>query len=102
MNDLIKIRAAEALEGHWLRLSFSDGAVKDVNLSELLASGGVFSTIRDRRDVFEQVRVNPETQTIEWPGAIDLDPDVLYGNFEPVSGVRIERRTVRESSGAPA
>ncbi|MGI8803820.1 MAG: DUF2442 domain-containing protein [Solirubrobacteraceae bacterium] len=102
MNDLIKIHAAEALQGHWLRLSFSNGAVKDVDLGELLARGGVFSTIRDRRDVFEQVRVNPETQTIEWPGAVDLDPDVLYGNFEPASGVHIERRTVRESSAAPA
>ncbi len=102
MNDLIKIHAVEALGEHWLRLSFSNGAVKDVDLSELLAGGGVFSTIRDRRDVFEQVRVNPETQTIEWPDAVDLDPDVLYGNFEPASGVHIERRTVREGSPAPA
>jgi Protein of unknown function (DUF2442) len=88
MSELVKIRDVEPLEGHWLRLSFSDGAVKDVDVSELLARGGVFSPIRDRRDVFEQVRVNPETQTIEWPGEVDLDPDVLYGNFEPASGVR--------------
>jgi hypothetical protein len=102
MSELIKIRDVEVLNDHWLRLSFSDGAVKDVDLSELLATGRVFAPIRDRRDIFEQVRVNPDTQTIEWPGEVDLDPDVLYGNFEPASGVHINRRTVRERTTANA
>ncbi|MEA2373387.1 MAG: hypothetical protein QOH12_3781 [Solirubrobacteraceae bacterium] len=102
MNELIKIRDVEVLEGHWLRLSFSDGAIKDVDLSQLLAAGRVFAPIRDRREVFERVRINPETQTIEWPGEVDLDPDVLYGSFEPASGVHIARRTVREPTGAHA
>ncbi|MCA1701054.1 MAG: DUF2442 domain-containing protein, partial [Actinobacteria bacterium] len=54
--------------GSRLRLTFSDGAVKDVDLHALLGAGGVFAAIRDDRAAFEQVRVNPETQTIEWPG----------------------------------
>ncbi|MEA2220358.1 MAG: hypothetical protein QOJ35_2984 [Solirubrobacteraceae bacterium] len=83
MSELIKIRGVEVPEGHRLRLSFSDGAVKDVDLSELLAGGGVFLPIAAHRTVFEHVRVNPETQTIEWPGGVDLDPDVLYGNSNP-------------------
>ena len=29
-------------------------------------------------------------------GEVDLDPEVLYGRYEPASGHRIERRTVRE------
>ncbi len=44
---------------------------------------------------FEKVRVNPETRTVEWPGEVDLDPEVLYGRFEPASGVSILRRTIR-------
>ena len=102
MTELIKIREVEVLEGHQLRLSFSDGAIKDVDLSELVASGGVFSPIAAQRTVFEQVSVNPETQTIEWPGGIDLDPDVLYGKFEPASGVRLARRTIRDRTTARA
>jgi hypothetical protein len=102
MNELMKIRDVEVLEGYWLRLSFSDGAVKDVDLEELLATGRVFAPIRDHRDTFERVRVNPETQTIEWPGEVDLDPDVLYGNFEPASGIRIARRVVRDSAASHA
>jgi hypothetical protein len=100
MTELLKITAVEPREGHWLRLSFSDGAVKDVDVSGILERGGVFAPIRDDRDVFEQVRVNPESQTIEWPGEVDLDPDVLYGRYEPASGVRIDRRTVREPTPA--
>src|SRR6266851_1592478 len=100
MSELIKIDAVEPREGHWLRLTFSDGAIKDVDLGELLARGGVFSAIRDDRDIFEHVRVNAETSTIEWPGEVDLDPEVLYGRFEPSSGAKITRRTVREPAHA--
>lgn len=98
MSELIKIEAVEPLEGYWLRLTFNDGAIKDVDLGDVLARGGVFEPIREQRDVFERVRVNPETQTIEWPDEVDLDPEVLYGRFEPDSGARIIRRTVREPS----
>jgi hypothetical protein len=97
MSEMIKIERVEPQEGAWLRLWFSDGAVKDVDVGEILARGGVFAPIRDRREAFEQVRVNPETQTIEW-GDVDLDPDVLYGNFEPASGVTLQRRIVRAST----
>jgi hypothetical protein len=102
MTELIKIDAVEPLEGSWLRLTFSDGAVKDVDVGEILARGGVFEPIRERRDLFEQVRVNPETETIEWPGEVDLDPEVLYGRFEPGSGAKIRRRTVREPTATRA
>jgi hypothetical protein len=30
---------------------------------------------------------------------VDLDPDVLYGTFEPEDGIRIERRIVKEPAG---
>ena len=36
--------------------------------------------------MFEHVRVNPESRTIDWPGEVDLDPHVLYGRTEPASG----------------
>lgn len=96
MTEIIRITDVQALDGLCIRATFSDGAVKEIDLSELMARGGVFAPIRDRREVFEQVRVNPETRTVEWPGEVDLDPEVLYGYFEPASGVAIKRRTIRE------
>lgn len=100
MKDLISITAVEPREGRWLRLTFSDGSIKDVDLHELLALGGVFAPIRDDRQLFEQVRVKPGSRTIEWPGEIDLDPDVLYGAQEPASGIQITRRTVHSPAHA--
>lgn len=97
MRELIYITDVEPLEGLWIRAAFTDGAVKEIDLAELFAAGGVFAPIYERREVFEQVRVNPETRTIEWPGEVDLDPEVLYGRYEPASGHRIERRTIREA-----
>src|SRR5688572_7537431 len=49
MRDLIKVIAVQPLAGHWLRVSFSDGAVKDVDVGALLAGGGVFTDVRARR-----------------------------------------------------
>jgi hypothetical protein len=100
MNELVRIDAVEPLQDHWVRLWFTNGAVQDVNLAEALAGGGVFEPIHSNREIFERVRVNPETKTIEWPGAVDLDPDVLYGLFEPEGDIRIERRMVREPTPA--
>jgi hypothetical protein len=101
MTDIVYITGVEPLEGHWIRATFSDGAVKDIDLQQVLASGGVFAPIYEHRDVFEKVRVNPENGTVEWPGEVDLDPEVLYGRYEPASGHAIERRTVRAPAPAP-
>lgn len=95
MTEMVFVTEVKPLEGHSIRVTFSDGAVKEVDLSELLAAGGVFTPIYERRDVFEQARVNPESRTVEWPGEVDIDPEVLYGRFEPASGHRIERQTIR-------
>ena len=95
MSEIIFVTDVEPLEAHRIRATFSEGAIKEIDLSELLGAGGVFTPVYERREVFEQVRVNPESQTVEWPGDVDLDPEVLYGRHEPASGHRIERRTVR-------
>jgi hypothetical protein len=95
MTEIIRVTDVEPLDGLSIRVAFSDGAVKEVDLSELMAAGGVFKSIRERREVFEQVHVNSESHTVEWPDEVDLDPDVLYGHFEPASGAKIKRRTIR-------
>jgi hypothetical protein len=95
MSEIIDITEVETLEGYRIRATFSDGAVKEIDLGELLSAGGVLTPIYERREIFEQVRVNPESRTVEWPGEVDLDPEVLYGRYEPASGHRIPRRTIR-------
>lgn len=94
-NARTTITQVEPLSGHWLRLSFADGAVHEVDLTGVLAVGGVFAPVCDDRATFEAVRVEPEFGTIEWPGDMDLDPDVLRGDYEPASGISLPRRIVQ-------
>lgn len=94
-NPRTTVTQVEPLSGHWVRLSFGDGAVHEVDLSALLAAGGVFAQIHDDRATFEAVTVNPEFGTIEWPGEVDLDPDVLRGDQRPASGAELPRRVVQ-------
>jgi hypothetical protein len=100
VKDLISVTDVEPREGYWLRVTLSDGSVKDIDLGELLARDGVLAGVRDDRHLFEQVRVKPGSRTIERPGEVDLDPDVLYGTYEPASGIRITRRVVRAPAHA--
>jgi hypothetical protein len=100
--DLIHIERVEPREDHWLRLWFSNGAIKDVDMTDVISDGEVFEPIRGSDEVFAQVRVNPETGTIEWPGEVDLDPLVLYGAFEPADGKPMRRRVIREPDPATA
>jgi hypothetical protein len=64
------------LDGYRLRLTFNNGTVKDVDLSEEL-HGMVFEPLHDPV-LFRQVAVNPETRTIEWPNGADFAPEFLY------------------------
>lgn len=93
---MVGVTKVEPLAGLAIRATFSDGAVKEIDLSDLLGTGSVFAPIRDSREIFERVTVNAESRTVEWPGEVDLDPDVLYGRFEPASGARLKRKTIRE------
>lgn len=88
MNRLVKgllvvdITKLEIVEDRTVRLWFSDGLERVVDLSPFLW-GPVFEDIASNDDLFNNVRVDPEIGTIVWPNGADLDPDVLRGDFEP-------------------
>ncbi len=86
---------AEPLHGRWLRLSFADGAVHEVDLAPVFEAGGIFAALRDDDSSFGAVEVDAAFGTIAWPGDIDLDPDVLRGDHSPASGRALPRRVVQ-------
>ena len=83
LKDIVEVKH---LGGHRLHLRFEDGASGELDFAERLRFQGVFERLKDVSE-FAKVRVNPESGTIEWPGGIDLDPDVLYA---AVTGQLIE------------
>lgn len=73
------------LRDYKLRIQFSDGVVKDVDLENELY-GEVFEPLKDI-EFFKQLDVNPDTNTIEWPNGADFAPEFLYEIGEEVARV---------------
>ena len=72
----LHVKHVKHLAGYSLRIVFSNGVVKDVDLSGEL-HGEVFEPLKDP-EFFKRVAVNPETETIEWPNGADFAPEFLY------------------------
>jgi hypothetical protein len=72
----LHVTHVDYLEGYRLRLTFNDGAVKEVDLKNELY-GQVFEPSRDIA-LFRKVVINLDTGTIEWPNGADFAPELLY------------------------
>jgi hypothetical protein len=59
-----------------LRLTFADGVTGEVYVLDRMR-GPVFERAVTPQG-FAEVRVDPETGTVCWPGGADLAPDTLY------------------------
>jgi hypothetical protein len=79
---MIRIRSVLPLGGFLVRLEFSDGVVKEVDLESSLR-GPMFERARSDPEFFKAVRIDPESGTITWPNGADLDPDVLRFGLDP-------------------
>lgn len=79
---LPRITSVEPLDGFRLRLVFTDGLVREVDLSDDLW-GQMAEPLQDP-EYFRRVCVDAELGTVVWPNGYDLDPDVLHGDYEAV------------------
>lgn len=71
-----KVTSVEPLADYRLRVSFADGLVGEVDISDMIGEG-VFQALADPAE-FEKVYVDPVTHTVAWPGGIELCPDSLH------------------------
>ncbi len=77
---LVRIRRVEPLQGYTVRLEFTNGTSREVDLERYL-HGPIFQPVRDNPEMFRAVYV--EGGTIAWPNGADIDPDVLYHGLTP-------------------
>jgi len=91
--DLIEVTGVKVLGHYRLRLTFSDGRVGDVDVSDIRDKGNLFEDLRDP-GYFAQVRVDPEVGTIAWPNGLDLAPERLYREAAPSGGREARHSTV--------
>lgn len=84
MDRPARVVSVDHLGGFRLRVTFTDELVRELDFEGVL-TGGVFVDLEDE-DTFAQVAVDEVAGTICWPNGVDLDPDVLHGDFEPATG----------------
>ena len=81
---MIRIRGVETLGGFRVRLSLTDGSIRELDLGPYL-NGPVFEPVRTDAALFQAVRVDEQLGTIVWPNGADIDPDVLILGRTPAS-----------------
>jgi len=73
---ILHITDAKYLEDYRIEVSFNDGKKGTVDLSQSL-KGTVFDPLKDK-NVFSQLKLDDELDTIVWPNGADLAPEYLY------------------------
>ncbi len=91
MSQLVRITAVEPLRDLVVRLDFTNGESREVDLAPYL-QGPIFDDLVRDRDLFRRVAVDPRAKTICWPNGADICPDVLYYGLTSAW---------REAEGAP-
>jgi hypothetical protein len=76
----IKIVACKPLPNYCIWIRFDDGLEGEIDLRHLVGKG-VFKAWRST-EFFNQVRVDPKSDTVAWGEDIDLDPYVLREKVE--------------------
>jgi hypothetical protein len=84
MADLARVTIVEHLSGRVLRVTFSDGLVRELDFTDALH--GVLAALDDDA-IFAEAAVDSTAGTVCWPNSIDLDPDVLHGDHPSASSI---------------
>ncbi len=98
MSRPARIIDVEPLGELRLRLTFSDGLVRELDLDRMLV-GGIFKSLREPAE-FAKALVDEVAGTLAWPNGIDFDPDVLHGDQSPATGeapVVLREHTLRQT-----
>ncbi len=78
MNPFMRVRSVKPLEPWSVRVRFTNGEQRDINLAPSIAHGSIFESVRTDAAFFGTAQV--DGGTITWPNGADIDPDVLaYG-----------------------
>jgi hypothetical protein len=73
---LVWVTEARHAGGYRIWLRFNDGVAGEVDLESRLF-GEVFEPLRDP-ELFRQVRLEPELDTVVWPNGADFAPEFLH------------------------
>jgi hypothetical protein len=70
----LSVITVKPLKDYEIELTFENNEVKIFDMKNFLETG-IFKRLKDKK-LFNQVKISFDS--IEWPGGIDLDPEILY------------------------
>jgi hypothetical protein len=79
--QFIRVQSVAPLDDRTVRVIFTNGEQRDIDLSPYITNGPIFEPIRNDTAFFRSVLV--EGGAIAWPNGADIDPDVLYYDGPP-------------------
>lgn len=95
MNRKLRITGAEASGRAMLRITWSDGRVLTVRLTEPIQTFSVLEPLQDPA-VFSQVQVGEWGFDVLWPGDIELSATTLYRLAMEQSGQAMPKNAFKE------
>jgi Protein of unknown function (DUF2442) len=75
-HPIYRVLAYQVLGPYTLRVQFDDQSWQTIDF-ELILRGAMYGQLRNL-ELFNQVRIDPEVQTLVWPNGADFDPATLH------------------------
>ncbi|MDM8537001.1 DUF2442 domain-containing protein [Desulfobacterales bacterium HSG17] len=64
------------VDSYTLEVKFDDNTSQIIDFEPILA-GKIYGSLKDI-SLFNQVKIDPEVQTLVWPNGADFDPETLH------------------------
>lgn len=87
-HKIYRVKSFEIVGPYTLRIDFDDLTTQTINFEAIL-HGELYGPLRDL-SVFNQVKLEPEVETLVWPNGADFDPETLR-NWPDYESTLIER-----------
>ncbi|HJD62294.1 MAG TPA: DUF2442 domain-containing protein [Rickettsia endosymbiont of Degeeriella rufa] len=79
---MLHVISVKYIDNYYLQLSFDDGTRGNINLYKNLV-GSVFEPLKDK-NLFAEVTLDEELQTIVWSNGADFAPEFLKAHLENI------------------
>ena len=76
LHKIYHVKSFEIVAPYTLRIDFDDSTTQTINVEAIL-KGELYGPLRDL-SLFNQVKLDPEVETLVWPNGADFDPETLH------------------------
>lgn len=76
IHEIYRVVGFEIVAPFVLRVDFDDGTSQEINFEPVL-EGEMYGPLQDLA-LFNQVKIEPDFQTLVWPNDADFDPETLH------------------------